>query len=128
MQETLKSLLQHRSSNRKSFLRLEDFPLKKSTPLPISLSPSASPSIHFLSLPESYFPSKTAWVCCLEVLHVWDPSLMARDFPKLPTQPFSPGLGKNDEANSFIHSGMILKNLTLVRISVHLRLLLSCGC
>ena len=127
IQGTLKSLLQHHSSNRKSFLRLEDFTLKKRTPLPISLSLSASSSIHFLNLPENYLPSKTACVCCLEVLHVWDPSLIARGFPSLPTQPFSPGLGKNDKANSCNHSGMILQNLTLVCISVHLRLLLSCG-
>ena len=94
IQGTLKSLLQHHCSNRKSLLRLEDFTLKKRTPLPISLLPAACPSIHFLSLPENYFPSKTACVCCLEVLHVWDPSLVSRGFPRLPTQPFSPGLKK----------------------------------
>ena len=128
IQGTLKSLLQHHCSNRKSLLRLEDFTLKKRTPLPISLLPAACPSIHFLSLSENYFPSKTACVCCLEVLHVWDPSLVSRGFPRLPTQPFSPGLKKkNDAVNSCIHSGMILWNLTLVRISGHLRLLLSCG-
>ena len=127
IQGTLKSLLQHHRSNRKSLLRLEDFTLKKRTPLPISLSPAASPSIHFLSFPENYFPGKTACVCCLEVLHVWDPSLVSRGFPRLPTQPFSPGLRKNDAVNSCIHSGMILRKLTLVRLSGHLRPLLSCG-
>lgn len=82
---------------------------------------SASPSIHFLSLLENYSPARRP------VFATWKlfkrPSLVARGFLRLPTQPFSPDLRRNEEAISRIHSGMILQNLTLVCISVHLRVL-----
>lgn len=51
--------------------------------------------------------------------------LTTTGFLKLLTQSFSPDLRRNDKGISGVHLEMILQNLTLVLISVQLRVLFS---
>lgn len=74
------------------------------------------------------FPHQDSYVCYEEVLCICGSSLMATGFLRLPTQPFSPDLRRNNKTISCVHLGMILQNPTLVLISVQLRVLFPWIC